>query len=146
MKVLNDEEVIAMTQNRQQRLSTVSYFWKSGNYVLYCQKNEHQHRPLACMIYNVKERLFVRVEDDALYEALKQRMKLEGVPIVEELPSGKSPQQLAQEQFAELDIDDFNEAYEEIIAMLERGKCYEAIEKRIDELRTDYMNKLPEDK
>lgn len=78
-----------MTQSIEQRLSEFSDFWESGNYVLHRQKVQ-QHD--TCMIYNMKQRLFVGIEDNELYEALKIRMKLEGVPVVEELPKEKSPQ------------------------------------------------------
>jgi hypothetical protein len=110
-------------------LSSWTYLWESGDYVLYLVREGFDDILSGCLIYNKKDHAAFGVEDDRLYIALKKRMKEEGVPIVRERPPGEN----AVERIHQLlessgkGIDEVNSILDECRKMKAKGIGWEAI-------------------
>jgi hypothetical protein len=132
-----------MASDLDQALASLAHYWESGNFVLHCWKDKEKDILNNCSIYDLKERMTIRVEDDRLSYALKQRMRESGVPIVRELPPGKNVLEKAVAELMEIGMDgeQLSEAHEELKDMKERGAGEEAIENRLKDIKRDFLAK-----
>jgi hypothetical protein len=132
-----------MEQDFDREIAAASHFWQPGNYVLHHWRDKADDILLDCMIYDINERLVVRIEDDRRSYALKKRMKDAGVPVIRELPPGKNILEQAIEEFMNvgMDSDEIANAHEELKKMYEAGMSRAALEQRLAEVIGDYSNK-----
>ena len=132
-----------MKQHLDRDLSELSTFWESGRYVLHHWKEENDLMA-DCMIYDLKDRLIVRIEDDEIYYALKKRMLDAGVPVIRELPPGQHILEQAIQELMSVGMEneEIGIVHEELKEMYEKGMERKAIEQRLEVLKAKFMEKL----
>jgi hypothetical protein len=117
-------------------LSKLSFYWESGDYVLYNRFPDERNNPDRAVICNVRKHTAVVIEDDEIALAIKQRMLEAGVPVLSELPPNKTLLQRAAEQLSDSTLGPvaYANAYNEIRAMVIAGRNVDEIENRITEI------------
>jgi hypothetical protein len=129
-----------MHRDLDQEVSAVSYFWESGRFVLHQWRDESPDVLKDCMIFDLRDRLLVRIEDNDFSYALKKRMLGRGVPLVRELPPDAIVLEHVLEVLAStgMDTDEINDAFDELKTMHESHMSSEAIEKRLAETKNGF--------
>lgn len=117
-------------------LSVCSFYWESGDYVLYNPPGKGEDILDSAMIYDAKEHKVIIIENDQVAYEIKKNMRDAGVPVVTEPPPG---QNILEKAMAELSCLrpgtlEYVNAYNEIRAMKITGRTVSEIERRIQEL------------
>ena len=118
-------------------LSNWSFYWQSGDYVLYCPRLPDGVDAIdRSMIYDVREHSVISIESNGFSYALRKRMYAEGVPIVSVRPPGENIMEKAIRELTHLGLgtQEFIDAYNEIRAMKISGRSVAEMERRIQAL------------